>query len=62
MCNLHLLSKITPRYFTLFTNRMFHPIQCKRLGRYPLMREVGPLSLVFIDFNIPAFAPGQHRV
>jgi hypothetical protein len=32
MCNLHaiLLSKITPRYFTLFTNGMFHPFNVRR--------------------------------
>jgi hypothetical protein len=32
MCNLHviLLSKITPRYFTLFTNGMFRPFNIRR--------------------------------
>jgi hypothetical protein len=32
MCNLHviLLSKITPRYFTLFTNGMFRPFNVRR--------------------------------
>jgi hypothetical protein len=32
MCNLHviLLSKITPRYFTLFTNEMFRPFIVRR--------------------------------
>jgi hypothetical protein len=31
MCNLHvILSKITPRYFTLFTNGMFHPFNVRR--------------------------------
>jgi hypothetical protein len=32
MCNLHviLLSKITPRYFTLFTNEMFRPFNVRR--------------------------------
>jgi hypothetical protein len=31
MCNLHLtfLSKITPRYFTLFTNGIFHPFSVR---------------------------------
>jgi hypothetical protein len=48
MCNLHviLLSKITPRYFTLFTNGMLRPDRP---------------SLVFIDLNIPTFTPGRHR-
>jgi hypothetical protein len=32
ICNLHvfLLSKITPRYFTLFTNGMFRPFNVRR--------------------------------
>jgi hypothetical protein len=32
MCNLHviLLSKITTRYFTLFTNGMFRPFNVRR--------------------------------
>jgi hypothetical protein len=32
MCNLHviLLSKITPRYFTLFTNGIFRPFNVRR--------------------------------
>jgi hypothetical protein len=32
MCNLHviLLSKVTPIYFTLFTNEMFHPFNVRR--------------------------------
>jgi hypothetical protein len=32
ICNLHviLLSKITPRYFTLFTNGMFCPFNVRR--------------------------------
>jgi hypothetical protein len=32
MCNLHviLLSKITPRYFTLFTNGIFCPFNIRR--------------------------------
>jgi hypothetical protein len=37
MCNFHviLLSKITPRYFTLFTNGMYCPFNVRR--------ESGPL-------------------
>jgi hypothetical protein len=35
---------------------------CKKaLGRSPMMGEVDRPSLVFIDFDIPAFAPGHHR-
>jgi hypothetical protein len=38
MCNFHvvLLSKITPRYFTLFTNGMSRPFNVKResYGRF----------------------------
>jgi hypothetical protein len=32
MCNLHviILSKITPRYFTLLTNGMFRPFNVRR--------------------------------
>jgi hypothetical protein len=32
MCNFHviLLSKITPRYFTLFTNGMFRPFNVRK--------------------------------
>jgi hypothetical protein len=32
LCNFHviLLSKITPRYFTLFTNGIFHPFNVRR--------------------------------
>jgi hypothetical protein len=32
MCNFHaiLLSKFTPRYFTLFTNGMFHSLNIRR--------------------------------
>jgi hypothetical protein len=31
MCNLYVIfiSKITPRYFTLFTNGMFHPFNVR---------------------------------
>jgi hypothetical protein len=57
MCNLHviLLSKITPRYFTLFTNGIFRPFNVKG-------ESVDHLSLFFIDFNIPAYTPGRHTV
>jgi hypothetical protein len=65
MCNLHviLLSNNTPRYFTLFTNGIFRPFNLKSgIRRSISMSEIDRLSLVFIDFNIPAFTPGRHRV
>jgi hypothetical protein len=34
----------------------------KGIGASPLMAEVDHPSLVFIDFDIPAFAPGLNRV
>jgi hypothetical protein len=64
ICNLHviLLSKTAPRLYTIYKWDV-PSIQCKkRLGRYPLMGEVDRPSLVFIDPNIPALAPGHHRV
>jgi hypothetical protein len=63
MCNVIFLSKITPIYFTLFTNGMCPSIQCKkRLGTCPPMGEVDRSSLVFIDFDISAFKSDHHRV
>jgi hypothetical protein len=65
MCNLHviLLSKITLRYFTLFTKGDIPSIQLKkRIRRSISISEVDHPSLGFIDFNIPAFTPGRHRV
>jgi hypothetical protein len=64
MCNLHviLLSKITPRLYIIYRWDV-PPFQCKkRPGRCPLMGEVDRPSLVFVNFNIPAYAPGHHRV
>jgi hypothetical protein len=38
-------------------------IQCeKRVRQSMLVREIDRLSLVLIDFNIPAFTPGCRRV
>jgi hypothetical protein len=46
MCNLHVtfLSKITPRYFTLFTNRMFHPFSVRWDSGSQRLRKVSFLS------------------
>jgi hypothetical protein len=45
MCNLHviLLSKITPRYFTLFTNGMLRPFSVRRDSGGALDYEVSRL-------------------
>jgi hypothetical protein len=61
VCNLHviLLSKIIPRYFTLFTNGMFRPFNVRReSGGLLWRRKVDCLILILIDLNIPAFTPG----
>jgi hypothetical protein len=34
----------------------------RRIRRSISMSEVDRLSLVFVDFNIPVFTPGRHRV
>jgi hypothetical protein len=54
MCNLHVtfLSKITPRYF-IIQRKMRHM-------QSMTAREVDPLSLIFINFDIPALAPGLY--
>jgi hypothetical protein len=64
MCNLlvNLLPKITPRYFTLFTNGMFRPFNVGRVRRSLSMREVDRPSLVLVDFNTSVFTPGCHWV
>jgi hypothetical protein len=66
ICNIHviLLSKITPRYFTLLTYKWDIPsIQCKRRIRRSIsMSEVDRPSLFLIDFNIPMYTPGGLTV
>jgi hypothetical protein len=55
MCNLHviLLSKITPRYFTLFAKWDNPSIQLKkRIMRSISTSEADRPSLVFIDFKL----------
>jgi hypothetical protein len=55
MCNLHviLLSKITPKYFTLFTNGMFRQFSVRRDSGGVLRREkliariLASLTLIF---------------
>jgi hypothetical protein len=64
MCNLLviLLSKITPRYFTLFTNGMFRPFNVRRESDFALVRKVDHLSLILIELNIPSFTPSRHGI
>jgi hypothetical protein len=53
MCSLYvILSKMTPRYLTLFTNGMFRPVEGRPQAFY--------LSLPFIDFYVPALTPWPH--
>jgi hypothetical protein len=60
MCNLHVtfLSKITPRYFMLFTNGIFRPFSVRWDSGGRRLREKNLLGLIFIYFNIPALTPG----
>jgi hypothetical protein len=57
-----LLSKITPRYFTLFIWDIPSIQRMRRIRRSISMNEVNRPSLFSIDFNVPAFTPGRHTV
>jgi hypothetical protein len=57
MCNLYIifLSKIAPRYFTLFTNGIFSPFNVTWDSDDPTSaRNIDHLSLLLIYFNVPA--------
>jgi hypothetical protein len=64
MCNLHvtLLSKITPRYFTLYKWDIPSIQRKRRVRRSIWMTEVDRPSLFHVDSNVSACTPGRHTV
>jgi hypothetical protein len=63
MCNLHVILFSNNTIFCTIYKWAIPSIQLKkRIRRSISMSEVDRPSLVFIDFNIPAFTPGCHRV
>jgi hypothetical protein len=53
-----ILSKVTPRYDTLFTKGMSRPFSCSAsLRTLKSYGEIVRLSFVFIDLYVPALTP-----